>query len=357
MADISTSQKAFTEAAAKETRVRELWATVELTRAWPWTKTRAFTEGTHRSQSLPAYMAVDGKADTSTHAFTASGFKRTRTHAFLDVIGYSKGSTPAYLFGVVRTKVPVFTRGLYSDTWTLPVYVEGIVRTSVHALIVESWPHIPVFLHAVSHRDSSIHAYLKCVGYVVESTPAYMMGGTDNTDSTPAFCSGIDDVAGSTSAFVAGVVRDNTPAYLNGLYDQVDYIVLENSDRSISGRYRVMAQEYGDGVMLSGAQINKTIGGGVDVHMGKMFEMWSPVVKVRHTEPEDGYGTMDDLETLYKYVNLDTPPTRVITFYDHLQVRREVMFLEDFSKVLRLLQVEGTTAWYYVRLVMLKVLE
>ena len=91
--------------------------------------------------------------------------------------------------------------------------------------------------------------------------------------------------------------------------------------------------------------------------VGEKMSIWSPVIKVRHTEPEDGYGTVADLQTLYGYVSLDTPPTRVITFYDHFQVRREVMFLEDFSKVLRLLNVEGTVAWYYVKLMMLKVPE
>ena len=352
-----TSQEAFTEAVANEARVRELWATVELTRSWPWTKTRAFTEGTIRSQSLPAYMDVIAYAKTSTHAWTASAFKRTRIHAFIDVIGKSVGSTPAYLYGVERTEVPAFTRGLHSDTWTLPAYTEGVVRTSVSAYIVESWPHIPAFIQATANKDSSIPAYLDCVGYVVESIPAYMLGGLGSVDSISAFCSGIGDAAGSMGAFVAGVTRSSTSAYLSGTYNQVDYIVLESSDGSVSGRYRVLAEEYGDGTILSGAQINKTIGGGVDVHMGKAYEIWKPVIKVRHTEPEDGYGTVDDLKTLYEYVSLVTPPTRVITFYDHFQVRREIIFLEDFSKVLRLLNVEGTTAWYYVRLIMLKVPE
>jgi len=352
-----SSQEAFTEAPTTRVYVREVWATVELTKSWPWTKTRAFTEGTHRSQPLPAYMSVNGKASTSARAWTASAFKRTRVHAFVDVIGYSEGSTPAFLQGIERSNVPAWTRGLSSNTWTLPVYLEGVERTSIHAYIVEGWPHIPVFLSGVDYWIGSIPAYLECAGYVVESIPAYMLGGTDDTDSVPAFCSGTGDVTGSISVFTAGVTRSNAPAYLVGISYQVDYIVLENSDRSISGRYRVMAEEYGDGVMQSGAQINKTIGGGVDVHTGKMFEVWSPVIKVRHTEEESGYGTVDDLKTLYEYVSLDTPPTRVITFYDHNQVRREVIFLEDFSKVVRLLQVEGTTAWYYVRLIMLKVPE
>lgn len=350
-------QEAFTEAAEKETYVRELWVTVELTRAWPWTRTRAFTYGTYRSQSLPAFIDVVGYSKSSTRAWTASAFKRTRAHAFTDVIGYSKGSTSAYIFGVERTEVPVFTRGLGSNTWTLPVYIEGVARTSTPAYIGESWPHIPAFLSGVDYWIGSISAYLECAGYVVESIPAYMLGGTDNTDSIPAFCSGTGDALSRTNAFITGVARDSTAAYLNGTYNEVDYIVLESSDGTISGRYRVMAMDYGDGTIQSGAQINKTVGGGIDVHTGKTYEIWEPVIKVRHTEPEDGYGTIDDLETLYEYVSLDAPPTRVITFYDHNQVRREVMFLEDFSKVLRLLQVEGTTAWYYVRLIMLKVPE
>ena len=132
------------------------------------------------------------------------------------------------------------------------------------------------------------------------------------------------------------------------------YIILTNSDDSLSKYFRVIAQGYDDGSLAKTSSVNKTIGGGVDVSMGDVYTTWNPVIRVRHTEPESGYGTLDNLQTFYGYNDPGGTPTNVITFTDNHGVEHDVYMVGDFKKQYIGAKIEGDQAWVFVKLTLVE---
>jgi len=107
--------------------------------------------------------------------------------------------------------------------------------------------------------------------------------------------------------------------------------------------------------MLSKSQeVNKTIGGGIDASVGAVYRTWNPTIMVRHTESESGYGTLADLETFYSYNDPGGTPSNIINFYDHHWTSGDptatIIMLGDFQKQVLGVSIEGSNAWYHVRL-------
>lgn len=133
-----------------------------------------------------------------------------------------------------------------------------------------------------------------------------------------------------------------------------DYITLENSNASLSLKYRVMGgpdSDYNDGMLSKSQEVNRTIGGGIDAAVGAVYRSWNPVIMCRHTEDESGYGTLAQLETFYSYNDPGGTPSNIITFTDHHGgAGVDVIILGDFEKQMLGVSIEGSNAWAHVRL-------
>lgn len=133
-----------------------------------------------------------------------------------------------------------------------------------------------------------------------------------------------------------------------------DYITLENSDASKSLKFRVLGgpeTDYNDGMLSKSQTLNKTIGGGIDASVGAVYRSWNPVIMVRHTELESGYGNLSDLETFYSYNDPGGTPSNIITFTDHHGgAGVDVIILGDFEKQILGVSIEGSNAWSHVRI-------
>jgi hypothetical protein len=132
------------------------------------------------------------------------------------------------------------------------------------------------------------------------------------------------------------------------------YIELKTSDSgtTLNKKFRVIAP-YDDGTPDVPRTIQYKLGGGVDVAYGYASKSWAPTIKVRHTEPDTGYGTMADLETFFGYTNPNGTPSNIITFTDHHGTTETVVFDQTFGKQIMTTVIEGNQAWftYQVRLI------
>ena len=126
-----------------------------------------------------------------------------------------------------------------------------------------------------------------------------------------------------------------------------NYIVLQNSDASLTKRFRVIFQGY-KRIKSKPKDFDKTIGGKIDYAVGTVFQQWQFVIKVRETESEANFGDKDDLETFFDYNNPQGTPSNVITMTDHYGVNHNVLMLGDFSEQPLSVSIEGTTAWFHV---------
>ena len=132
-----------------------------------------------------------------------------------------------------------------------------------------------------------------------------------------------------------------------------DYIWLKTDDAgaTLSKKFRVIAEGYDDGTMSKSMAIEKTIGGGIDASMGEVYKSWMPIIKVRHTEPISGYGTLDDLKTFYSYTNPGGTPSNRITFIDHHGTSYTIVMIGELKKQMLSAIIEGEDAWSIVAVV------
>jgi hypothetical protein len=128
------------------------------------------------------------------------------------------------------------------------------------------------------------------------------------------------------------------------------YMILADSVPTVTKRFRVIADGYDDGTLDKSQNVNKTIGGGLDASVGAIYKSWSPLVKIRHTEPVTDYGTLADLIYFYSLNNPGGAPNDRVTFTDHHGTPFTVLMLGTFKKQLLGCKIEGTEAWFIVQL-------
>ena len=352
-------------------------------------KSAYLTGATGISDSSPAFLKGQDTASDSTSAYILGGIASS-IPAYLEGLGtatsdsipaYLKGgiavssSISAYIEAYLRSDIPVFLSGVEFVASTRPAYLEGdatAASDSQPAFLAGSQKTVPAYLEGINYVRSRTHAYMKGVKHInwnfgrvwmtggikptPSTIPAYLHGGVAVSDSTPAFLKGIMvDARSSIHAYIgAPVYRSSISAFLEGLMTEYNYIILENSNASLSVKYRVVAQGYDDGSLDKSASIKKTIGGGVDVSMGETYTTWNPIIRARHTEPVSGYGTVGNLETLYKLNDPGGTPSNVITFTDNHGVGHSVYMLGDFKKNYIGAHIEGDQAWVFVKLALVE---
>lgn len=207
-----------------------------------------------------------------------------------------------------------------------------------------------------AYLDGSYTALSTHAGYLAgavsgsDSQSVYIKGVVSVTDSLSAFVSSSATTLSSIFAYLTGQEGSEISAYLEGDTMAVDYIILTTSDSSLSKKFRVLAQGYDDGTLEKAESRQRTLGGGIDHSAGAVYKIWNPVIKVRHTEAESGYGSLSDLEYLYSLNRPNGTPSNVITFTDHHSVENLVRFAGTFRKAYLGTSIEGSEAWATVAL-------
>lgn len=218
--------------------------------------------------------------------------------------------------------------------------------------------HLPAYLWAGEETSYNIHAFTQAYSDdQIDNISAYLTGNVLYTSSFPGYVSGGGGlITSSLSAFIGtSVVRSSVSARFGGdgtgaIVVERNYIELETSDSSIKKRFRVLAQGYDDGTLNKAEKLDRTIGGGYDHSLGAIYEEWNPVIRVRHTEEDSNYGTLQELRDFYEYNDPGGSITPDITLYDHLNQSHTVHMVGSFRKQLLGTKVEGTSAWYIVSL-------
>lgn len=217
--------------------------------------------------------------------------------------------------------------------------------------------------------DSSFDSYTRGAFTTKSQTYGFLAGGNTDLDDTPCFLSGniaVDDSfsafldgqgsgLGSIYAYLDGIVRDNTPGYLEGSNtgdDDVanDYITLRNSDSSVEKKFKVLAQDYDDGTPEKAGTMKRTLGGGLSQSVGGVYYSWTPTIRVRETETESGYGDLADLTYFFELNNPAGTPSNLITFIDHHNDSHTVILVGSMQKAVLTAAIEGENAYYIVRL-------
>lgn len=213
-----------------------------------------------------------------------------------------------------------------------------------------------------AHGSTSI--VMRTASYTAGSTttlankPGYLFGNISGLTSKSSFTHGVYSFSSRTSAFLDCTTNaaDSTLAYLEGVLMANAYIVLTTSDSSMIKRVPVLVEGYNDGSLQKSQNINKTLGGGIDIAVGGVYRMWNMVVRVRHTETDSNYASLADLEYLYKLNDPGGTPNNILTMTDHLGTNYSVILVGDFQKMILGVQIEGEYAWYNVMLQMMEVL-
>ena len=125
------------------------------------------------------------------------------------------------------------------------------------------------------------------------------------------------------------------------------YFTLTDSN-GVSKKFVVITSGYQPSLeKLQGIQT--TVDGHLDVSMGGTYEVHSYMIKVRETEPEDGYGTLADLKVYYRLNNPFGSPTNVLVLTDHFGVSHNVYMVDSFQEGYLGVMIIGPDAWVVIR--------
>jgi len=128
------------------------------------------------------------------------------------------------------------------------------------------------------------------------------------------------------------------------------YFTLATSDGQLSRKFMVIQSGY-EPVKEKMQTINTTINGGLDVSFGAIYETHSYIVRVRHTESREGYGSKADLETFYSLNNPNATPGPLLKLTDHYGVNHDVYMIGQNAPVPLSVSIEGSEAYFNVRCV------
>jgi hypothetical protein len=124
------------------------------------------------------------------------------------------------------------------------------------------------------------------------------------------------------------------------------YITLQDSSGS-GGDFAVVMGGYKP-TLEKEQTINRTIGGTIDVSQGAVLERHEYLVRCRDTEDRTGYGTVHELERLWRLNNPNGTPSDKITFIDHYGNSNTAIFIGEFPRSAITTILEGSGAWFFV---------
>ena len=126
------------------------------------------------------------------------------------------------------------------------------------------------------------------------------------------------------------------------------YFILTNSNSSLSKKFRVILTSY-NATLEKSQTISKTLDGNLDVSVGGIYETHQYAIRVKQTEDEEDYGSLNDLETFFMLNDPNGTPSNVLTLTDHYGVDYSVYYVGNFSKAIMGVSIEGENAWFVVQ--------
>ena len=135
------------------------------------------------------------------------------------------------------------------------------------------------------------------------------------------------------------------------------YIILDNSDSSLTKKFRVLKEGFAERVSKITTQ-RIAVTGHLDNQVGPAKRSWSMSLYVYGTDPTDptgadgdteGYGTLSHLETFYGYDTPSATPSNVITMTYFDDTTYDVYFVGEFVKAPMGSEITGINALYNIR--------
>ncbi|HMN13188.1 MAG TPA: hypothetical protein PKD55_12775 [Bellilinea sp.] len=131
-----------------------------------------------------------------------------------------------------------------------------------------------------------------------------------------------------------------------------NYIVLTNSNSTVSKRFFVERNEAFDEPLDKSQSAERTLSGGYDVTYGSIYKSKKYTIRCRGLESDSNYGTKADLEYFYNLNNPNGTPTPRITLEDHLfdetGVAYTVLFTGKLSKRIVTPELSGASAIFRI---------
>jgi len=132
------------------------------------------------------------------------------------------------------------------------------------------------------------------------------------------------------------------------------YIILTNSNASLSKHFRVLSSGYQPVREKLGAR-RITVTGKVDNQVGPVTRRWRYKLKVYATDPDGGsYGTLANLKTFFGYTDPGGTPTNVITLTDVDEVEHDIYLIGMLSEKNITPVLTGTAGLFHCDIEMIK---
>jgi len=120
------------------------------------------------------------------------------------------------------------------------------------------------------------------------------------------------------------------------------------------GRFRVIEGGYERGLAKRGT-IDAVLDGSDDVQVGGIHEMRSYAIRIRHTELDGTYVPLGILEMLWRLNNPMATKSNRLKFIDHRAIIHDAYLVGNWEESLMAVFVEGSQAWYIIRVTLLVV--
>jgi hypothetical protein len=142
------------------------------------------------------------------------------------------------------------------------------------------------------------------------------------------------------------------------------YITLapsNDTNGSLARRFRVLQEGY-QRQKTKNQTIERAISGKPDITDGGVQTVRQLTIRVRHTEPDQAYGDLADLESFYGLNNPNGTPSNLLRFSRHDQdyiaanpaTYTNVMMIGEYTDSPMAIFVEGEYAWYLVNITLME---
>lgn len=134
------------------------------------------------------------------------------------------------------------------------------------------------------------------------------------------------------------------------------YIELKSSDGSYDFQFRVVEGGYRP-IEEKKQSMDTTLDGDPDIAQGGIYTRHEYTLRVREEEAGgSSYGTLSDLHALWALCNPNATPSDRLELTDHFGVTSTVVMMGDYVPEPFTTVLEGQHAWYYLKVVLQKVL-
>jgi hypothetical protein len=126
----------------------------------------------------------------------------------------------------------------------------------------------------------------------------------------------------------------------------VPYVILQDSSGS-GGQFAVVQGGYKP-LLERNQTVNRTAAGTPDVAQGGILERHEYMIRCRDEEDRAGYGTIHELERLWRFNNPNGTPSDKITLIDHYSVSHTAVFIGEFPRSAISTILTGECAWFFI---------